>query len=62
RASVEFFEDRDDLRFGEAALLHVSLLGGPYARELTVSACPKSPPQVSASREIGHLLTPPGKC
>lgn len=71
-AGLQFLENRDDLRFGEAALTHVSLLAGLYARELTVSACPKLPPQVNGCQATGRLCTghtgwgtsviPPEKC
>jgi hypothetical protein len=50
RTGVELLEDGDDLRFGETALSHVSLPAGPYARDLTVSACPNLPPHVTMSR------------
>ena len=45
-AGIELLENGDDLRLREAALTHVRLLAGLYARNLTVSACPNLPPHV----------------
>jgi len=45
RPGLELFEDPDDLRFAEAGLFTVSLLGH-LARDLTVSIGANSPPQV----------------
>jgi hypothetical protein len=50
-AGVEFSQDRDNLRLGESALSHVSLLAGLYARELRVSVCPNPRLQVRSLQQ-----------
>ncbi len=45
------------MRIGKAALAHVSLFASPYARELTVSACPNLPPQVNLWRSSSSSAT-----
>ncbi len=57
RAGIELLEDRDDMRIGKAALAHMSFLAGPYARELTVSACPNLPSQVKVQpAPVGSVI------
>jgi hypothetical protein len=55
RSAVEFLEDRDDLRFGEAASLHVSILG-PEARNSQFQSSLISHPR--SVEDLPILLTP----
>ena len=51
RTAIELFEDRHDLRLGEATFLQEQVsLTGLYARKLTTPAGPKSALHVSWDR------------